>query len=236
MSFSKVPYLATSVPVAEESQAMPVGDVSKKEKQAAKAAGEAEAARQAAEDAEWAEGGKKANKKKEAEAEKKAAKAERKAENDALAEAEEAELSAPKLTGNKAKPAKMTRAEIAAQAMAKLEAEQKSKKKEKKAVEVSGGNEYIGVLAENENRADTISGSGVDDAIAALTIATSGAGSSGDGKKVNLKAAFAAFEEREIVRLKEENPGLKLSQYKERAFKAWEKSPENAANAAVDLS
>jgi hypothetical protein len=103
--------------VAEESQAMPVGDVSKKEKQAAKAAGEAEAARQAAEDAEWAEGGKKANKKKEAEAEKKAAKAERKAENDALAEAEEAELSAPKLTGNKAKPAKMTRAEIAAQAM-----------------------------------------------------------------------------------------------------------------------
>ena len=49
MSFSKVPYLATSVPVAVESQAMPVGDVSKKEKQAAKAAGEAEAARQAAE-------------------------------------------------------------------------------------------------------------------------------------------------------------------------------------------
>ena len=214
---------------------MPVGDVSKKDKQAAKAAGEAEAARQAAEDAEWAEGGKKANKKKEAEAENKAAKAERKAENDALAEAEEAELSAPKLTGNKAKPAKMTRAEIAAQAMAKLEAEQKSKKKEKKAVEVSGGNEYIGVLAENENRAETISGSGVDDAIAALTIATSGA-SSGDGKKVNLKAAFAAFEEREIVRLKEENPGLKLSQYKERAFKAWEKSPENPTNAAVDLS
>ena len=54
--------------------------------------------------------------------------------------------------------------------------------------------------------------------------------------KVNLKAAHAAFEEREIARLKDENPGLKLSQYKERAFKAWEKSPENPANQAVELS
>ena len=53
-----------------------------------------------------------------------------------------------------------------------------------------------------------------------------------------MKAAFAAFEEREIARLKDEHPGLKLSQYKERAFSAWQKSPENPANqeGAVDVS
>ena len=57
------------------------------------------------------------------------------------------------------------------------------------------------------------------------------------GKKVNMKAAFKEFEEREIARLKEENPGLKLSQLKERAFQAWQKSPENPTNqVAVELS
>ena len=39
-----------------------------------------------------------------------------------------------------------------------------------------------------------------------------------------------SFEERELARLKEENPGLKLSQLKERVSKAWEKSPDNPDN------
>lgn len=42
-----------------------------------------------------------------------------------------------------------------------------------------------------------------------------------------MKAAYSAYEEREVARLKQEKPGLKLSQYKEQAFKAWQKSPEN---------
>ena len=93
------------------------------------------------------------------------------------------------------------------------------------------------MLAPNENKSDTVSGSGLDDAIGALEIASSSSGGGGGStKKVNLKAAFAEFEEREIARLKAENPGLKLSQLKERAFKAWEKSPDNPANQVVDVA
>ena len=42
--------------------------------------------------------------------------------------------------------------------------------------------------------------------------------------------ARSEYEEREIARLKDENPGLKLSQLKERVSKAWEKSPDNPDN------
>jgi hypothetical protein len=41
-----------------------------------------------------------------------------------------------------------------------------------------------------------------------------------------------AFEERMIPQLKEEYPGMKLSQYKERCFEAWKRSPENPMNQA----
>ena len=42
-----------------------------------------------------------------------------------------------------------------------------------------------------------------------------------------MKAAYAAFMERELAVLKQEKPGLKLSQYKDQLHKAWQKSPEN---------
>jgi len=129
--------------------------------------------------------------------------------------------------------AKLTRAEIAAKAMAAAKAKEKEAKSTAIAIEKSGGNEYMGVLTTNDNKSDGIDASGVDDALAALSV---GEGSSAGGKKVNLKAAYLAFEEREIARLKEENPGLKLSQYKERAHNNWQKSPENPSNQAVELS
>lgn len=46
------------------------------------------------------------------------------------------------------------------------------------------------------------------------------------------KAALAAFEERELPRFKQENPGLRLSQLKELIYKAFQKSPENPFNQA----
>ena len=64
---------------------------------------------------------------------------------------------------------------------------------------------------------------GVEDAIAALSMDAPGK----DGKRVNLKAAYKEYEERELARVKEDQPGLKLSQYKEIVYKAWQKSPEN---------
>ena len=142
-------------------------------------------------------------------------------------------MSKPKAKDKKASAPKLSRAEIAAKAMEKAKQKEKEEKAKKKAIEESGGNDYMGVLAANTNKEDGIDASGVDEAIAALSVG--GEGGAG-GKKVNMKAAFKEFEEREIARLKEENPGLKLSQLKERAFQNWQKSPENPTNAAVDVS
>ncbi len=46
------------------------------------------------------------------------------------------------------------------------------------------------------------------------------------------KAAYAAFEEREMPLLKQEHPGLRLSQLKERLHRMWQKSPDNPFNQA----
>ena len=221
---------------------MGFGDASKKEKQADKAAAATEASRQAAEDAEWGQGGKKANKKQEAAADRAAAKADRKAAAEDQAAEEDAQMSARKSDKDKKKEksGKLTRAEIAAKAMKMAQEKEKAAKKEAIEVAKSGGNEYIGVLRENDNKTEGIDASGVDDAIAALDIAaSSSSGSGNDGKKVNVKALYKSFEEAQIERLKIDHPGLKLSQMKEKAFEAWKKSPENPANwpqAPVDVS
>lgn len=71
---------------------------------------------------------------------------------------------------------------------------------------------------------DIIEASGFDDAIDAL--------SSGLGKsRVSTgKTQFKSFAESRLPSLKEEFPGLKLSQYNERLFEEWSKSPENPRN------
>lgn len=51
-----------------------------------------------------------------------------------------------------------------------------------------------------------------------------------DGLLRRRKAAYLAFEERELPILRAEKPGLKQSQYKEILFKMWQKSPENPMN------
>ena len=47
-----------------------------------------------------------------------------------------------------------------------------------------------------------------------------------------MKAAYAEFEERELPRMKEEFPNLRLSQLKQRLKKDWMKSPDNPLNQA----
>lgn len=66
-------------------------------------------------------------------------------------------------------------------------------------------------------------GTGIDGALNALDIS--------DGSKVpSRKALYKAFEERKMTELKEEYPTLKMSQYKDKIFNLWKKSPENPAN------
>lgn len=47
-----------------------------------------------------------------------------------------------------------------------------------------------------------------------------------------MKAAWKAYEERELPLLKQAKPGLKLSQYRDQLWNQWQKSPENPMNAA----
>jgi hypothetical protein len=44
------------------------------------------------------------------------------------------------------------------------------------------------------------------------------------------KAMFNAYSETQLIQMREDFPGLKLSQYKERIFNAWNKSSENPKN------
>ena len=44
------------------------------------------------------------------------------------------------------------------------------------------------------------------------------------------KAMYNAYYEAELPRMKEDHPGLKLSQYKERIFDNWKSAPENPRN------
>jgi len=44
------------------------------------------------------------------------------------------------------------------------------------------------------------------------------------------KAAFEAYQERELPNLKEEHPGLRLNQYKDLLHKQFQKSPDNPFN------
>lgn len=45
-----------------------------------------------------------------------------------------------------------------------------------------------------------------------------------------MKAAFAAYEETNMPRLKQENPNMRLSQLKQQLKKEWNKAPENPLN------
>lgn len=47
-----------------------------------------------------------------------------------------------------------------------------------------------------------------------------------------IKATYAVFEEREMPKLRQEFPGLRLTQLREKLHKAWQKSPDNPFNQA----
>ena len=91
------------------------------------------------------------------------------------------------------------------------------------------------VDVKNENKEDKIEASGIDAAVEAMTGMSvgGGVGRGGSGAKpgtTNMKAAFAAFQEAELPKLKEENPRLKKSQYDEQLSKMWKKDPRNPQN------
>lgn len=80
----------------------------------------------------------------------------------------------------------------------------------------------------NELPEEDVAVSGID---ASLSIFKFGGNEKNSGRP-NMKALHMAFEEKMLPVVKEEHPGLKLRQYKQRIFDMWLKSPENPNNQA----
>uniref|UniRef100_A0A7S2JXS9 HMG box domain-containing protein n=1 Tax=Leptocylindrus danicus TaxID=163516 RepID=A0A7S2JXS9_9STRA len=69
--------------------------------------------------------------------------------------------------------------------------------------------------------------SGIDAALGTLSVS---GGKPDAHPEKRMKAAYLEFEEKMLPIVKEEYPGLRLSQYKEKIFAMWKKSPENPMN------
>lgn len=64
----------------------------------------------------------------------------------------------------------------------------------------------------------------------ALAVLSSGDPTDDKHPEKRMKAAFKAYEDAQLTRMKADNPSLKLSQLKQLIFKNWQKSPENPMN------
>jgi len=205
----------------------------KANREAEQAAAKAAKDKKAAEDAKFAghENPKtKRDKKRDAEMEREDEQAARKAESRRLAKLEEEEMATfgqKKASANK----KLTKFEIeqnkAMDAKARLKAKFAAKKEAESYVDVD--------QIENTNRERaaldaTNAGGTIDKAVKELT----GLDIAKKTQPVSMKAAYMAFEERELPGLKEERPGLKKSQYDELLSKMWKKDPTNPVNIAKE--
>uniref|UniRef100_A0A3B4TWF3 Coiled-coil domain containing 124 n=2 Tax=Seriola dumerili TaxID=41447 RepID=A0A3B4TWF3_SERDU len=120
---------------------------------------------------------------------------------------------------------KVTRAQIeeTLQNEQQLQEQQELKPKDKSHLETP--------LEENVNRVfpeeGTVEARTVEDAIAVLS---TGPEDLDRHPERRMKAAFLAYEEVNMPRLKKENPNMRLSQLKQQLKKEWMKSPENPLN------
>lgn len=146
---------------------------------------------------------------------------ERKKENQRLLDEEAARL---KGKSQKEAAGKVTRAQIEETLQNELQQqEQQPKPKEKGHLDTP--------LEENVNRIipeeGTVEARTIEDAIAVLS---TGPEDMDRHPERRMKAAFAAYEEENMPRLKKENPNMRLSQLKQMLKKEWVKAPENPLN------
>ncbi|XP_075758873.1 coiled-coil domain-containing protein 124 isoform X1 [Pelodiscus sinensis] len=147
---------------------------------------------------------------------------ERKKEMQRLLEEEDS-----KLKGKSPKPlppGKITRAQIE-------ETLRKDQQQKENGDEVEKQKSHLDVpLEENINRRvleeGTVEARTIEDAIAVLSVADD----LDRHPERRMKAAFAAFEEVSLPRLKQENPNMRLSQLKQLLKKEWMRSPDNPMN------
>lgn len=162
---------------------------------------------------EWEKGAKIKSKKQIQEEEKRAEKAQRKLEKDRLEASEAAEMAA--LKPHKAPP------------------KEKPKLLQKSTpIPARPTPSHTPEPAQPQPEGDVYSASNIDDALLLLEAA----GSSSSLNKLErhperrVRAAYAAYEERELPLMKAEYPGLRLAQLREKIRKQWQKAPENPFN------
>jgi hypothetical protein len=188
----------------------------KKAAHADKKAQDEAAAAEAREAASWADGSKGGGKKgKESAAEKKAEEAAKKAERERLLKEEEDSIPDG---GKKA---------------AKKEAGGGGAKGKKAAPATAQPKNDFGD-GDLESGVTSLSASNIDDALDALSIATEKTDKASQGSKAaglerhperRFKAAFEAYKEREMPRIKQERPGMRSQQYHDALFKEFQVSP-----------
>ncbi|CAL5866916.1 uncharacterized protein PFLUO_LOCUS1127 [Penicillium psychrofluorescens] len=185
---------------AGENTKKAAGNARKAEAAAGKKAAE-DSKRSAEEEKQWAKGSKSNAKKDDSEA-KKAEAARKKAERDAQLAAEEAsQPSKPKGGGAK------------------------SAQKKTRGLD-------LGQLDDSPagKKGSSLSATGIDNALDALSLTEKDSGKIDRHPERRFKAAYAAFEERRLPEIEEENPGLRRQQRIELCRKEFEKSEENPFN------
>ncbi|KAF4578349.1 hypothetical protein EYR36_000156 [Pleurotus pulmonarius] len=89
---------------------------------------------------------------------------------------------------------------------------------------------------------ESYAATGIDNALDLLEVVTAKTDKASVGQQAasierhperRFKAAFEAYQEREMPNVRKEHPGLRLQQYKELLFKQFQKSPENPFNQAT---
>ncbi|XP_055346057.1 coiled-coil domain-containing protein 124-like isoform X1 [Paramacrobiotus metropolitanus] len=133
------------------------------------------------------------------------------------------------LKGAKPAPVKVTRAQIDAHVQARQDLEAKIAAQAPKDKSLIAQTEDV--LHENLNReiGEGHHARNVDEALAVLSVKDAAADMEKHPER-RMKAAYLAFEEREMARLKKEYPDFRLSQLKQMLKKEWQKSPDNPFN------
>ncbi|KAI8974271.1 hypothetical protein BD414DRAFT_498642 [Trametes punicea] len=198
----------------------------KKAENEAKKAAAAEAERERKEAEKWSEGAK-SSKSKEEKEEKRRAELARKAEKARLLAEEEANApstvkTAPKAGAKKAAPKNVKPAGPGA-------------------IAAGGGLGATTVAADEEKprEVESYSATGLDNALDLLEVVTAKMDKASVGSQAanierhperRFKAAFEAYKERELPKIRQEHPGLRLQQYHDLLYKQFQKSPENPFN------
>lgn len=90
-----------------------------------------------------------------------------------------------------------------------------------------------------ETEPESFAATGIDNALELLEVVTAKMDKASVGQQAaglerhperRFKAAFEAYQERELPKIKQDHPGLRLQQYKELLHKQFQKSPDNPFN------